>query len=129
MPRRLNTGVAIVGAGMSKFGVFPEKNSRDLFVDAFKELRTSVDKGFDTNDIEAIYVGNAIGEFCEGQSHIGAIISDALGLVPRPATRCEGACASASLAMREGILAIASGLYDMVLVGGTEKMNSLPTEG
>lgn len=127
--KRLNNGVAIVGAGMSKFGVFPERNSRDLFVDAFKELRKSVDKGFDPNDIGALYVGNAIGEFCERQSHISAIIPDAIGLAPKPTTRCEGACASASLAMREGILAIASGLYDMVLVGGTEKMNNLPTEG
>lgn len=129
MKRSLNTGVAVVGAGMSRFGVFPESNSRDLFVQAFTELRGSVDKGLNPRDIEALYIGNAIGEFCERQSHISGIIPDALGLAPRPATRCEGACASASLAMREGILAIASGLYDIVLVGGTEKMTSLPTEG
>lgn len=44
---KLPRGVAIVGAGMSKFGAFPEKNSRDLFVEAYKTMSASVDKGFD----------------------------------------------------------------------------------
>jgi acetyl-CoA C-acetyltransferase len=38
----------------------------------------------------------------------------------------EGACASSSVAFREGMIAIASGLYDIVLVGGIEKMTDLP---
>lgn len=36
--RTLNRPVALVGAGMSKFGAFPDKTSRDLFVEAFREL-------------------------------------------------------------------------------------------
>lgn len=43
-----------------------------------------------------------------------------IGIVPRAATRTEGACASSSQAFREGVLAIASGFYDIVLVGGPE---------
>ena len=48
MPKNktLARGVALVGAGMSKFGAFPEKSSRDLFVEAFKSMRQSVDKDF-----------------------------------------------------------------------------------
>jgi len=53
MAKKLSRGVAVVGVGMSKFGVFPEKTSRDLFVEAFQELRQSVQKGFDPRDIEA----------------------------------------------------------------------------
>jgi len=50
-----------------------------------------------------------------------------VGLTPRPATRVEDACASSGVAFREGLIAIASGLYDIVLVGGIEKMTDLPT--
>jgi len=56
--RKLLRGVAIVGAGMSKFGAFPEKNSRDLFVEAFKDMSRSVDKGFDPKQIESFFLGN-----------------------------------------------------------------------
>jgi acetyl-CoA C-acetyltransferase len=49
-------------------------------------------------------------------------------LTPVPATRVEDACASAGAALRQGILAVASGAYDVVLVGGVEKMTDLPTE-
>jgi acetyl-CoA C-acetyltransferase len=51
-----------------------------------------------------------------------------VGLIPKPATRIEDACASGGVTIREGAIAIASGIYDIVLVGGVEKMTSLPTE-
>ena len=54
--RKLGRGVAIVGAGMSKFGALPGLNTRDLFVQAFTDMRKSVDRGIDTKDIEALYV-------------------------------------------------------------------------
>jgi len=126
--RKLGRGVALVGAGMSKFGAFPEKTSRDLFAEAFTTMAKSVDKGLDTKDIEALYVGNFSSDLFECQGHIAPIMADWVGLVPKPATRVEGACASGGVAIREGIIAIASGLYDVVLVGGVEKMTNLPTE-
>ncbi|MGQ9601511.1 MAG: thiolase C-terminal domain-containing protein [Candidatus Bipolaricaulia bacterium] len=126
--KKLGRGVALVGAGMSKFGSFPEKTSRDLFFEAFSELRASVDKGLDPREIEAIYIGNYSSDLFEGQGHTAPIIADWLGLTPRPATRIEDACASSGVALRQGVIAIASGLYDVVLVGGVEKMTSLPTE-
>lgn len=128
-PKRksLSRGVSIVGAGMSKFGAFPEKASRDLFIEAYQEMLASVDKGFDPNDIELIYIGNFSNDLFEGQSHIAPIMTDAIGLVPRPAVRIEDACASSGVALRQGIIAIASGMVDIVLVGGIEKMTNLPT--
>ena len=126
--RKLGKGVAIVGAGMSKFGMFQDKNSKDLFADAFKEMVASVEKGLDINEIDALYLGNFSNDFFVNQSHWGPIISDLVGLAPKPATRTEGACASSALAFREGIFAIASGFYDMVLVGGVEEMSKRTTE-
>ncbi len=126
--KRLGRGVAIVGAGMSRFGAFPEKATRDLFVEAFREMRASVDKGLDPKEIEALYIGNYSSDLFEGQGHTAPIMADWVGLTPRPATRVEDACASSGVALRQGIIAIASGLYDMVLVGGIEKMSNLPTE-
>ena len=126
--RKLGRGVAVVGAGMSKFGMFKDKDSKDLFVEAFNEMISSVDKGVDPRDIDALYLGNFSNDFFMHQAHWGPIISDLIGLVPKPATRTEGACASSGLAFREGVFAIASGFYDMVLVGGVEEMSKRSTE-
>ncbi|HEX7540583.1 MAG TPA: hypothetical protein VF352_00515 [Anaerolineales bacterium] len=126
--RKLGRGVALVGAGMSKFGSFPGKASRDLFVDAFQEMLGSVDKGFDAKDIEALYIGNFSSDLFENQGHTAPIMADWVGLTPRPATRIEDACASGGAALREGMIAVASGFYDIVLVGGIEKMTDLPIE-
>lgn len=127
-PRKLARGVAVVGAGMSKFGAFKDKTSRDLFVEAFTEMVRSVDKGIKPQDIESLYLGNFSSDLFEGQGHTAPIMADWVGLLPKPAVRLEDACASGGVALREGILAIASGMYDIVLAGGVEKMNALPTE-
>jgi len=124
--KKLNRGVALVGVGMSHFGAFPEKTSRDLFVEAFQDLLAGGDKGFDPAKIEALYVGNYSSDLFEGQGHTAPIMADWIGQTPKPATRVEDACASGGVALRQGILAIASGLYDVVLVGGVEKMTNLP---
>lgn len=126
--RKLGRGVALVGTGMSKFGAFKGKSSRDLFVEAFKDLVASVDKGLDPKLIEALYVGNFSSDLFELQGQTAPILAEWTGLLPRPATRLEDACASGGVALREGIIAVASGLYDVVLVGGVEKMTDLATE-
>ena len=126
--RTLGRGVAVIGGAMSQFGVFPDRGSRDLMAEAYIEALDTVDKGLDPKDIEALYIGNFCAELFEGQSHLGHLVADWLGLAPRPATRVEGACASSGLAFREGLMAIASGMYDIVLVGGVEKMTNVSTE-
>jgi acetyl-CoA C-acetyltransferase len=125
--RGLNRGVAMVGAGMSSFGMFSDRDSKDLLLEAFQEMLSSVDRGIDPNDMDALYLGNFTNDFFVNQSHWGAIVADALGLVPKPATRVEGACASSALAFREAVFAIAAGFYDVVLVGGFEDMSKKST--
>jgi acetyl-CoA acetyltransferase len=125
--RKLPRGVAMVGVGMSKFGAFPDKNGRDLFVEAYKEMTHSVDKGLDPSAIESFYLGNFSSDLFEHQGHTAPLLADAVGLTPIPAMRVENACASGATALRQGVMAIASGMYDVVLIGGTEKMTDLPT--
>jgi len=126
--RKLGRGVAVVGAGMSRFGMFRDKDSKDVFAEAFRDMLTSVDKGLDPSEIDALYLGNFSNDFFIHQAHWGPLMSDLVGITPKPATRTEGACASSALAFREGVFAIASGFYDMVLVGGVEEMSKRTTE-
>ena len=118
----------MVGAGMSPFGIRPDVTNRELFAEAFLDMKASVDKGVDPQEIEALYVGNSGAEMWESQSVIGVLCASEIALSPRPALKVEDACASSSVAVREGIIGIASGLYDMVLAGGTEKMSVLPID-
>ena len=77
--RKLARGVAVVGAGMSKFGMFRDKDSRDLLVEAYDEMLSSVDKGVDPNDVEAMWMGNFSNDFWVHQAHWGPIIADLPG--------------------------------------------------
>lgn len=125
--RKIGRGVCVVGAGMSKFGMFPDKDSKDLFIEAFSKMNDSVDKGIDPQDIDIMYLGNFTNDYFTHQAHWAPIISDVIGHTPKPATRTECACASSALAFKEGVIAIASGLYDIVLVGGVEEMSKCNT--
>lgn len=118
--------VSIIGAGLTKFGEQWEKSFRELIAEA--GIKAVADSGVEGDNIEAIYGGcMASGRFI-GQEHIGALIADQLGLNPIPATRLEAACASGGVALRNAYLSIASGVYDIVAVGGIEKMTEVSTE-
>lgn len=126
--RKLGRGVAVVGAGLSKFGAYPKGvRTTDLFVEAFKDLESSVDKGFDSRMIDAFYLGNLSSDLFESQVHLAPAVAKRIGLVPVPTVRIEDACAASGVAFREGVIAVASGIYDVVLVGGVEKMTNLDT--
>ncbi len=126
--RKLGRGVAVVGVGITKFGVYPrEVRAVDLFVESFLDMKKSIVRGFDERDIDALYIGNYSSDLFEGEVHTAASVVSRLGLVPRPATRVENACASSGAAFREAVIAIASGIYDIVIAGGMEKMTNLST--
>lgn len=126
MTKKLARGVAVVGAGVSKFGAFPNKSSRDLFVEAFEDMQASITKDFDPKEVEALYLGNFSSDQFEKQAHMAPIFASWVGLDPVAALRVEDACASGGVAVREAAMAIASGLYDVVMVAGAEKMTDLP---
>ena len=82
--RQLGRGVAVVGAGISKFGMFKDRDSKDLFAEAFNAMIASVDKGMDPRDIDCMYLGNFSNDFFTHQAHWAPIIADQIGLVPNP---------------------------------------------
>ena len=113
--------VAIIGIGMTRFGELWEKSLRDLMVEA--GLKAIADAGVD--HVDSMYIGcMSSGLFAE-QEHLASLASDFLGLGPIPATRVESACASGGLAVRSAFIEVASGLSDLVLAMGVEKMTDL----
>lgn len=110
--------VAIIGIGHTKFGR-AAKTSIELFSEA--ALQAIDDAGVELTDIEALFQGAALPGFEEGQVMPAGFSAADLNLGPIPATGFEGACASASVAIRDAALWVGAGEYDMVLAGGTEK--------
>ena len=118
--------VSIVSAGLSKFGRLDGMYCRELFADAAKEAYDRCPNLNPIKDVEALFVGH-MGESYEHQGHTGPTLADWTGLLPKPAIRIESACASSGAALRTGILAILSGMYKVVMVGGVEKMTHRTT--
>jgi len=127
---KLARKVAVVGSGMTRFHhrIHADKTSREIFAEAALEAMASVDKGIEPKDIEALYLGSFSSDVFEHQSHLGPLMVDWLGLCPIPSVRVEDACASAGVALQIGALAVASGMFDVVMVGGVEKMSTLKTK-
>jgi acetyl-CoA C-acetyltransferase len=110
--------VAVIGAGMTKFGELWSKSIKDIFVEA--AVKAIEDAGVD--HIDSMYVGSMSSGLFVGQEHLGAVMADYLGITPVPATRVESACASGGASFRQAYLEVASGQSDIVLAGGVEKM-------
>lgn len=117
--------VAIIGIGMSKWGELWEKSLRDIFVES--ALLAVEDAGVDR--IDSMYVGCMSSGLFIGQEHLASLLSDYLGMGPIPAMRVESACASGGAAVRAGFIEVASGISDIVLVGGVEKMTDVSGDG
>lgn len=117
---------SIVGAGMSKFGKQEGLLGREIFGQAAAEAFSRCPKLEPKRDVKAMFIGH-MGESYEHQGHMGATIADWIGLSGIPATRIEAACGSSGAALRTGIYAVMSGLADVVIVGGVEKMTHRTT--
>jgi acetyl-CoA C-acetyltransferase len=117
--------VAVVGAGKTRFGVFPDRDLRSLAVEA--GLKCLEDAHIPPSQVEAFFLGNFAGPSFVGQNHLAPYVSNALGIHEVPATRIEAACASSGSAFFHAVSAVSAGLYDIVMVAGVEKMTSQPT--
>lgn len=117
--------VAIIGIGMNKWGELWDSALRDIFTEA--ALMAIDDAGVDR--IDSMYVGCMTSGLFVGQEHIGAMLSDYLGQRHIPATRVESACCSGGAALRAAFIDVASGMNDIVLAGGVEKMTDVSGDG
>jgi acetyl-CoA acetyltransferase len=127
--------VYILGIDMIKFGRYPEKNVRQLGAEA--ALMALEDAGLTIHDMEALYSGNLM----QASAMVGQGILQEIGQTGIPVTNCANACATGATAFREAWTAIKAGIYDLVLVVGSEQLGragllggagggkGIPTEG
>jgi len=120
--------VAVLGVGQTRFGELWDRSFREIGIEA--GLQSLVDAKLSSTDLDGLFLGNMASGALIAQEHIAPLILDATGLGHRhlPAVRVEGGGASGALALHQGYLAVASGLYDFVVVGGAEKLTDVPDE-
>ena len=116
--------VAVIGVGVTKFGLH-DRTSAELFAEAAGDALT--DAGIPASAIQALYYGNVVGGETEHQLHTGPQAASVLGIPSVPTTRFETACASSHAAFRHGVMEIAAGVSDVVLVGGAERVLNVST--
>ena len=113
--------VAIIGAGMTRFGKHIDRSMKDLAREAVEGALRSA--GITKDTIEAAAVGNAVAGLITGQECVrGQVVLREMGIGGIPVINTENACASASTAFHLAWLYVASGMYDTVLAVGMEKL-------
>jgi acetyl-CoA acetyltransferase len=113
--------VAIVGAGMTRFAKHIDRNMKDLAREAVEGALKSAN--VERNALEAVAVGNAMAGLITGQECIrGQVVLRAMGIDGIPVINTENACASAATAFHLAWLYVASGMYDVVMALGMEKL-------
>ncbi|MCH8052039.1 MAG: thiolase family protein [Chloroflexi bacterium] len=113
--------VAIIGAGMTDFGKFLDRNMKDLCREAVQGALDSA--GLDKSKLQAAVVGNATAGLITGQEMIrGQVALRDMGIGGIPIINTENACASSSTAFHVAWTYVASGMYDVALAVGMEKL-------
>ncbi|MHB8807087.1 MAG: thiolase C-terminal domain-containing protein [Anaerolineaceae bacterium] len=115
--------VAIIGVGMIPFGRRDEDTLLDLL--AYSSLKALDDAGLAEKGVDALYVANMGAGMLQHQVSVASALADRLALLPCAADTIENGPASGASAIKNGVLAIASGYYDTVLVAGGEKMREV----
>ena len=111
------TEVVIAGIGQTPVGEHWETSLRSLAVAAIRDALK------DSGGLkpQALFVGNMLAPNLSNQAHLGALIADYANLTGIEAITTEASGASGGAALRQGYLAIASGMVDVALVVGVEK--------
>ena len=115
--------VAVIGVGMIPFG----RRDQDTLLDmlAYASMKALDDAGLGDKGVDALYVGNMGAGILQHQSSVASALVDRLSLLPAAAEAVENGPASGGSAVKNGVLAVASGYYDVVLVAGGEKMREV----
>lgn len=117
--------VLVAGIGSTPFGRHKETDIQTLAIRAADAaIRES---GLARSEVGALYLGNFVSGSLTGQEVLAGLVADGLGLPQIPCTKVEGACASGGIAFRHAYLAVATGLCDVALAVGVEKMTHADT--
>jgi len=116
-------GVSIVGIGQTPVGEHWDLSVRHMAHGAISAAMH--DAGVERAD--ALFVGNMLSGSLLDQEHLAALIADFSGLRGVEAAKVEAACASGAAALRVGCMAVSSGMHDIVIVAGVEKMTDTPS--
>ena len=115
--------VSIVGIGQTPVGEHWDKSLKEL---AGAAVQSAI-KDAQVERVDALYIGNMLSGVLNGQEHLGALVSDWVGLRGVEAVKIEAACGSGAAALRLGYVAVAGELADFVVVAGVEKMTDRPS--
>src|SRR5439155_1631308 len=110
--------VYIAGLGLTPVGEHWHSSLRELALQAIKAAQQDA-PGLKP---EALFVGNMLSGELSRQEHLGALIADYAGMRGIEAVTVEAAGASGAAALRQAVLAVSSGLVNIALVVGVEKM-------
>jgi acetyl-CoA acetyltransferase len=118
--------VYIIGVGMTRFGLFFDRNMKSLAAEAITNAMT--DAGISKSDIQTAFVANSLQGLYNGQESIrGQVVLRNMGIGMIPVFNIENACASSSSALNLAWLDVAAGMHDVALVVGMEKV-ALPNK-
>jgi acetyl-CoA acyltransferase len=112
--------VAVIGIGLCRFGFFPERSLQEMAEEAV--WAALEDAGLHPKAIQTAYCGIVGWDISAGPSQYGQSMLDQVGINRIPITRVENMCCSSSCAFREAWIAVGSGMYDVALAMGAEKM-------
>ncbi|MFA5872349.1 MAG: thiolase domain-containing protein [Anaerolineales bacterium] len=123
------TDIIIAGIGQTPVGEHWDTSLRSLAVQAIQ----AAIKDSGGLKPQALYVGNILAANLSRQAHLGALLADYAGLrfddaqhtAGIEAETVEAGGASGGAALRQGYLAVASGLVDVALVVGVEKFTDV----
>jgi acetyl-CoA acetyltransferase len=110
--------VAVLGVGMHRFGMWPDRSNADMARDA--GLAALADAGLSFKDVQAAYVGYIFAPVMSATRTMKEF-----GLTGIPVQHVENASATGSAAFREACFAVASGRHDVVMVLGFDKMTAM----
>lgn len=111
------TEIIIAGIGQTEVGEHWDIGLRDL---AFAAIQDAI-KDSGGLKPQALFAGNMLAPNLSHQAHLGVLLADFAGLNGIEAVTVEAAGASGGAALRQGYLAVASGMVDVALVVGVEK--------
>jgi acetyl-CoA C-acetyltransferase len=115
--------VAVIGVGSSRFGVLKDLNLSEL---AFQAVKPAIeDSGVSSEDVSLVAFGSVGGMYEEALPAV--VVAEYCGLTGAGLVRCEAACASGSAAFMTAYQNVATGLSDVSMAVGVEKMTEVDT--